>query len=382
MCIKISDQEFKERIIKIQRLMKKDNIDTFLAFSTECEPAYVRYLSDYWPSFETVAVLIPVNGEPALIIGPESLTYASSRSRIERIIQLTDFRESSQPQYPGSKLPTWDDIFKEFQTERLGIAGFHMFPQAIYANIREAYKGEILEADYLIRKVCIKKSQAEIDCLRESARISEIGLEAVLNKITPGMTEAQVMAIATEAILANGAEAVGYPIWCCSGPNSTQAISRPSLRKIQKGEIVHIQIGAKVSGYSTSIARPVVFGECPVETKKFMQVGCDAENLTIELMRSGVKASDVAKKVHDYIIERGYGDTILYGPAHGCGQMECEYPFVEVSSDFTLEKNMTFQADMFLANKEMGFRFEDTIVVREGKAAEELTSLRREVIIL
>ena len=112
-----------------------------------------------------------------------------------------------------------------------------------------------------------------------------------------------------------------------------------------------------------------------------MQLGCDAENLTIELMRSGTRASDVAKQVHGYIKERGYGDTILYGPAHGCGQMECEFPFVETSSDIVLKENMTFHADMFLAKPDMGFRFEDCIVITKG-AAEELSDFRREVIIL
>ena len=382
MRIEIPADEFKERIKKVQKLMGEANLDTVLAFSTECEPAYVRYFADYWPSFETTAVLIPASGEPALLIGPESLTYASSHSRIPHIIRLTDFRESSQPDYPGAKIPTWHDVFSEFPTKRLGIAGFHMFPQAIYANLKAALgEGEILEADDLVRKVTLIKSPAEIRCLKESARISELGFKAVLDKIRPGMTEVQVVAIATAAMLDAGAEAIGYPIWCCSGPNSIQAISRPTHRKIQKGEIVHVQIGAKVEGYSTSVARPVVLGECADEIRQFMQMGCDAENLTIELMRSGVRASDVAKQVHGFITERGYGDTILYGPAHGCGQMECEYPFVETNSKFVLEENMTFHADMFLASKKMGFRFEDCIVVGK-EAAEELSSFRREVIIL
>jgi len=49
----ISDEEFHERIRSIQALMPDAGIDALLAFSTESEPAYVRYLSDYWPSFET-----------------------------------------------------------------------------------------------------------------------------------------------------------------------------------------------------------------------------------------------------------------------------------------------------------------------------------------
>ena len=233
----------------------------------------------------------------------------------------------------------------------------------------------------MVRKVTIRKSQAEQACLREAARISELGFKAVLENIRPGMTEIQLAGIAAGAMLTNGAEATGYPIWCCSGPNSTQAISRPTHRKVKEGEIIHFSVGAKVAGYSASIGRPVVLGKSPEETLKFMQVGLDAMNMTIDLMKPGTPASDVAKKVHGYISNKGYGHTILYGPAHGCGQMECEFPFVETSSNFILEEGMTFMVDVFLADKSMGFRWEDGVIITAGKA-EELSSYKREINIL
>jgi Xaa-Pro aminopeptidase len=375
-------EEFKLRIDKTQAAMQRENVDLLLAFSTESEPAYVRYYSDYWPSFETAAVLIPAQGEAALLAGPESLTFASARTRIDRIIQMMDFRESSQPEYPGSALPTWKDIIAEFKPKKLGIAGWHMFPHSIMEDLRTAAGScKIINADEIIRGICIKKTENELNCLREAARISELGFKAVLENIKPGMTEAHLAGIAAGAMMANGAEATGYPIWCCSGPNSTQAISRPTLRQVKEGEIIHFSVGAKVSGYSASIGRPVVLGKCPDETRKFMQIGLDAMKMTIDLMRAGTPASDVAKKVHGHIADQGYGHTILYGPAHGCGQMECEFPFLETSSTFTLEENMVFMVDVFLAEQNMGFRWEDGVIVKNG-AAEELSSYKRQLNIL
>jgi Xaa-Pro aminopeptidase len=375
-------EEFSERIVKTQTAMAVAGIDLFLAFSTESEPAYVRYYSDYWPSFETAAVLIPVSGKPALIAGPESLTFATARTKIERVIQMMDFRESSQPDYPGSTLPNWQDIIAEFKPKKLGIAGWHMFPHTMMADLRAAAGDcEIVNADEIIRGICIKKSENELNCLREAAKISELGFKAVLENIKPGMTEAQLAGIAAGAMLANGAEATGYPVWCCSGPNSTQAISRPTLRKVGEGEIIHFSVGAKVAGYSASIGRPVVLGKCPSATRKFMQVGLDAMEMTIDLMRAGTLAADVAKKVHGYISDQGYGETILYGPAHGCGQMECEFPFLETSSPFTLEENMVFMVDVFMGADNMGLRWEDGVIVKNG-AAEELSSYKRQLNIL
>jgi Xaa-Pro aminopeptidase len=380
----LTKEEFASRIVKAQKAMAATDLDAILVFSTESEPAGVRYFSDYWPSFETAGVMIPREGAPALIIGPESLTYASSRSVIPEIIQLMDFRESSQPDYPGSTLPTWKDLVKKYSLGKVGISGYHMFPYSMMVSFAEAIGGvdRIVNADAILRPVFMQKSPLELECLRKSARISEYGFKAILENIRPGMTEAALCGIATEAMLSRGAEATGYPVWCCSGPNSNQAISRPSLRKVKKGEIVHFSIGAKVEGYSSSIGRPVVLGYCPTATRKFLQVGLDAHLMTIDLMRAGILASSVAKEVHGFITRQGYGDTILYGPAHGCGQMACEFPFLETSSTYILEENMTFMADMFLHRPGIGFRWEDGLIVRAEGPAEQLSSYGRQINII
>ena len=380
----LTQAEFVSRVAKVQAALAKTDLDAVLVFSTESEPAGVRYFSDYWPSFETAGVLIPRSGEAALVIGPESLTFATSRSKIAKIIQTMDFRESSQPDYPGSTHPDWKKILSGYGIRKLGIAGFHMFPYTIMMNVSEALGGmeNVVNADAMLHAIYMKKSALELECLRKSAKISELGFKAILENIKPGMTEAELCGIATEAMLSGGAEATGYPVWCCSGPNSDQAISRPTLRKVGTGEIIHFSIGAKVEGYSSSIGRPVVLGKCPDEIRRFMQVGLDALNMTFDSMRAGVPAADVAKKVHGYITDKGYGDAILYGPAHGCGQMECEYPFLETSSDYILEENMTFMGDVFLHRNNMGFRWEDGLIVRAQGPAEELSSFGRQINII
>lgn len=375
----ISEKEFVERIQRLQTIIADENIDAVLVYSTESEPAGVRYFSDYWPSFESTAVLIPKTGDPILLIGPESMTFAASRSKIKKIVKMKDFRESSQPDYPGTTLTEWKELMNDLDIKKLGVSGWYLLPYVIFENLADAIgKDNISEADGLVRKVTLKKSLAELNCLREAARISELGFKAVLENIKPGMTEAQLAGVANAAMMANGAEATGYPIWCCSGPNSIQAISRPTHRKVKEGEIIHFSIGAKVAGYSASIGRPVVLGKCDNEMLRFLQTGLDAENMTIDLMIAGAEASDIAKKVHNYIEEKGYKDTILYGPAHGCGQMECEFPFLESSSDFILEAGMVFMVDIFLAKPTMGFRWEDGIIVTDNKA-EELSNFKRKI---
>ena len=73
----IPQSEFAFRVAKTQESMRAQNLDLLLCYANEAEPQFVRYYSDYWPSFESAGVLIPAKGEPLLLIGPESGTFAA-----------------------------------------------------------------------------------------------------------------------------------------------------------------------------------------------------------------------------------------------------------------------------------------------------------------
>ena len=69
----------------------------------------------------------------------------------------------------------------------------------------------------------------------------------------------------------------------------------------------------------------------------------------------------------EHFKEHGYGDYYLYGPCHGTGIIEVEKPWLETSSDYLLQSNMTFMADTFFTCGNYGFRWEDGFkVTRDG----------------
>ena len=96
---------------------------------------------------------------------------------------------------------------------------------------------------------------------------------------------------------------------------------------------------------------PFCFGNPPEHQLHMLKVGLEANKLTHSLIKAKVHAKTVANTVHDYIRKCGLGDHIVYGPAHAIGMMECEYPFIESTSDYTLEEGMTFAVDTFLAGR-------------------------------
>ncbi len=364
----IVQSEFEQRWRTLQDKMAAEDLDLVIAHGHEADPANVRYLSDYWPLFETGGVAIGRTGDPVLLIGPESLTFARTRSKIPRIRQILQYRESAEPEYPGVKLDTFQDVFEMLaprgRARRIGIAGLSVMPVTIYQAILEAAgSAEVIRADDLLAEMRAVKSDNEIALMREAFRISEIATEQVLKQMRAGMTEQEVVGIAQATMYANGAEYEGHPTYVLSGKHSTHAIGRPSPKPIVAGELVQLNIGALVSGYSSSVGRPVCFGKMPPKMRQLVEIGLEAHYKTMEYMKAGVPAKEVVLKFEDFIRSKGCEKYLLYGPCHAIGLMEVERPWMEATSGYLLQENMTFQVDTFLYTEDFGLRWEDGVAV-------------------
>ena len=364
----ISSNEFKERMKKVQDGIKARGLDGVIVHSDEADFGNVRYLSDYWPIFETAGIFIPDEGEPILLIGPESEDFAINRSQIKKIKKLIEYRESAEPDYPELKASDFTEVFSEGMNgrpiNRLGIVGYNILPLSIYESIKKAIpEAEIIKADEVVVNLRLIKSPSEISLMKKAFHISELALNEILKKIKPGMTEYAVVGIAQKIMYENGAEYEGHPLYVLAGVNSKPGISRPSGRKIKKGEMIQLDIGARVGGYSSSVGRPICLGKMTEEMKRLVTVGLEAHKKTIEWIKPGVIAKNIVKKFYDFVKEKGCGKNLLYGPCHGIGMMEVEKPWMESHSDYPLEEGMTFQVDTFLQSSNFGLRWEDGVAV-------------------
>lgn len=361
--IKIPIAEFKRRQSEARRKINERKLDAVLVHSDEAEFANVRYLSDYWPIFESAGVFVPAEGDPTLLIGPESETFARDHSVIKDIRKILYYRESAEPDYPGIKLATFKDLFQSANSgrgvKRLGIAGYTAMPATVFEAVRAALpNAEISKADDLMYEMRMVKSEPEIKMLREAFRISDLATADVLKKIRPGMTELQVVGIAQESFYRNGAEYEAHPTYVLAGVNSSHAIGRPGHRVIKKGDLVQLNIGARVSGYSPSVGVPICVGKMNAKMRDLVSFGLEAHIKTMEWMKAGVPAGTVATNFFDFVKSRGYGKNLLYGPCHGLGMIEVERPWMESTSTYPLRENMTFQVDTFLYCPQYGLRWE------------------------
>lgn len=384
--IMIPAQEFIQRVRNAQALMAQRDIDVMFAFSNEAEPHFVRYFSDYWPSFETAAVLFGRKGDPILLIGPESMAFASDRSKISDIRRVKCLRESSNPDYPGHKLDTMEDAIRSVadgKVATLVVAGYNLAPKIVFDDLAAALQAwpeaKIIPGDELVMEFRKIKSPAEIACLRRAGEITSKALAFMIENIRPGMTEQQACGLGLQAIYELGAEGEAYPIWALAGKGSNQAISRPRSKVIEKRDYVHLCVGARYEGYAASVGRGVFFGAPDPWVKDAILRGYEAEALVLSELYDGNNAGTVARKYIDFLAKMGHDKYLLYGPCHATGLMEGEPPWIESDSNYIIHENMCYCIDIFMGHPDgLGLRVEDS--VRVGKTGgDDYTAFPKEI---
>ncbi len=369
-------EEYAERRQRAAQLLSKAGLDVLVANSSDADASNVRYFSAFWPLFEMGGVAIAPSGKSALMVGLESKEFAKGRSYLENIHLMKEYRETANPVYPGSAGSSYNDVFASIgvsDVKRIGVAGYLCTNMAMYEGLKAAYpNAEIVNADHITTQLRAVKSSAELACLREGLRIGEIALEAMLNAVKPGMTELELTGVAINEIYSHGAECEAHTVYSFGGKKTTNAISRATHRKLEKGDIVQINVGGKVDGYSPSVGRPICLGKMTDSQRALIEFGREMHYKTYELVQAGMVAKEVVIKYEELVKAQGMEKYYLYGPCHGLGLMEVEQPWMESISEYTLEPNMTFQADTFFYDKDFGLRWENGLRVSESGEAEML----------
>ncbi len=368
--VQIPLEEYKQRVKNAAAKIREKGLDVLVVNGNEADYANTRYFSNFWPVFERCGVAISATGEVALMVGPESEIFASDFGVIDDVFVLYEYRESANPAYPELKPQTYNDVFKKLGVTgehiKIGVAAWLDTNIVMMEGLKNAYpKAEIVRADDIMVALRSVKSDNEIACLREAAHITQKATEAVIQAIRPGMTELQLVGIAQKTIYEHGAEYEGLPMYCFSQKSTKHAISRSSYKEIQMGDIVQLNLSAKVCGYSPSIGMPISMGKLTGEKKELVEFGLEAHMWTEKQLKAGIISGDVAKDFIKFFEANGKRDNYFYGPCHGLGLIEVESPWMETISDYTLQKNMTFQIDTFVMGSDFGLRWEKPIAITE-----------------
>jgi Xaa-Pro aminopeptidase len=356
------DHPIQERIDLLRQAITGGHFDTLLILTDENR----RYLSGFTghdTQFDESAGALFITND-RLILATDSRYDLQARNEAP-LYEVVLYKESLPKELPSilSDLGTSD---LGFESVRLSYLQY----QKIVEEIKKANLDVTLEpAIDLVENLRIKKTAPEIAALRKALWLAEDVFNQCLQKIEPGMTEKQVAWLMEKGMREAGAEALSFPTIVASGPNSALPHAIPGDRKIEIGEPLLFDWGARLNGYCSDISRTIIFGNPDDTFMKVFQTVLEAQRLAIEAIKTDMSSKAVDHIARDYIKKEGFGGKFGHGLGHGTGLAIHEAPRLSPLKDIRLETGMvtTVEPGIYLDGWG-GVRLENMVVVREDGA--------------
>lgn len=184
------------------------------------------------------------------------------------------------------------------------------------------------------RGIYIKKTD-ELEIMRTAGSINALALQAVRDMIQPGVTTADLDAVAAEIIQKNDAKpaflgvpgAYPYPATITASINDEMVHGIPGKRKLKTGDIISIDCGTIYDGFVGDSAFTAGVGEISESAQELIDVTKQALNVGIDNLRAGKRVGDVGAAIQAFVEGKGYHLTREY-TGHGVGRAMWEGPQV------------------------------------------------------
>ena len=179
----------------------------------------------------------------------------------------------------------------------------------------------------------VLRTAKEIDMMRKACQISAEALQIAGEAVKPGITTYEIDQIAYRYIKKQGAEPNflnynGFPATACISINDEVIHGIPSKNRVLKeGDIVSIDLGAKVNGYNGDNAATFACGTISDEAKRLCDTTRESLYLGIEQAIAGNRIGDIAFAIQSYCEKRGFS-VVREFTGHGIGTHLHEDPSV------------------------------------------------------
>jgi len=229
-----------------------------------------------------------------------------------------------------------------------------------------------------IRKAIAVKDEKELSYIKKACEIAQIAVSEALCFIKKGVTELEVKDFIVSKMISLGAEGESFDTIVAFGKNSAVPHHETSNTKLLDDQVVLIDTGAKVNGYSSDITRTAFFGEPSDKFIEHYDSVLNANLLAEEKIESGISTIDADKIARDYLKGKGLDKFFTHSLGHGIGQNIHEYPFLSPKRQAVLENQMVFSIEPGVYFEgEYGIRIEDTVCLRDGKVVRLFTDEKK-----
>ena len=231
--------------------------------------------------------------------------------------------------------------------------------------IAGAHGAACLDVSQAIAETRRIKLDGEIASIRKATLLVEAGMKAILAKGCAEMTEFELAALVTQEMVAGGS--VPRFVSVTSGPRSALADAYPTLRKVREGELVRLDAGCFVDGFTSDMARTFIVGEPSMLAKR--RYDAIAAGLEEELgkIKAGARVGDVYDAAVQTVRRSGIPSYRRHHCGHGLGIGGYEAPIIAENSDVLLQSGMCLCVETpYYEIGWGGMMVEDTIVVTEN----------------
>ena len=228
--------------------------------------------------------------------------------------------------------------------------------------------GEPMDTRRFMRNVQVVKDSAEIEATRAAVDITQEALADAMRIAVPGAYEFTAEAAIEGGFRFRGAETLAFPSICGSGINSCYLHYRSNQRRLQAGDLLLMDVGAKVRHYCADVTRTIpVSGTFTPRQREVYTIVYEASRLAADVLKPGATLNDADKVARDYLAEHGFErKDFPHSIGHGLGLKVHDSP----ARTTTLEAGMvvTIEPGIYLPDEEIGIRIEDDYLITETGA--------------
>ena len=296
---RFSIAERDRRWLAVRALMREQNLDVIVTPQNSGHSAdyqaNTRYLTHCGGGEPDVAAVFPIEGEVTAIATSAAPRWPTVQDWV------TDVREARR-NYGRAIV----ERLKELNVERgrIGITGLGdvegtRTPEGTifygtWKQIREAFpQADLVDATAILDEVRYVKSQEEINVLVKSMEINELAMQAEVETAKAGVKDWEVWAAVHYAMTRNGSELPVHCFWV-SGRNPKRTLTRPSMRLLERGDVIINEIEASWIGYRSQGVQPVFVEVVNPAQAELIKVQREVFNRVLENLKPGVTVGELA----------------------------------------------------------------------------------------
>lgn len=236
-------------------------------------------------------------------------------------------------------------------------------------SLKETLEGAYLpfeETDGIILQLRARKDEGEIEKLRAAQAITDAVFEHIIGFIKPGMTEREIQLELDDEMFRLGADSLAFTTIVASGANGSSPHAVVSDKRIERGECIVMDFGARKDGYCSDMTRTVFVGK-PDGTMRHAWDALRRANETVEeRLHVGVTGAEAHRWAIEVLTEAGFGDRMGHGLGHGVGIQIHEEPVLSPRNNKPLQSGsvVTVEPGIYIPGS-FGMRLEDFGVICE-----------------